>query len=533
MVAITASMILKRLHILAQLLLYCTTSVVSYKILVAGDAGGGSHYYILERIAKALAQRDHDVTVYVSDMYTKHRQEPSLKFVTYESLVTMDEWEGLLSNITSSYLSGEDFLSQIQSQLKAIPFVFKLMRDQCHSALVDKQLLNQLREEHFDIIVGDFYFICTSLLGQALDKPYVLIDSPLPTARHYSVNNNPINPSYIPATQTGFDHQMKFVTRLMNSFQVCLEYLIGFKLFADYDHLKQIHNIKPEVSTFTTLGQAEIFFMNNDFTLDFPKPLMPNTIPVGGILTRPGKPLHPELEAFVQGSEDGTIIFSLGGYVSIVKQDMADMFAGAFARLKQRVIWKQRGKTPRVTPPNVKMMEMIPQNDLLGHPNTRLLVYHCGVNGAYEAIYHGIPVICLPVFYDQPDIAQRIASKGAGLRLDINTVTSEILVEAIQRVLDDDSFRSNMRTLSAIFKDKPNHPADEVALWTEYVVRHGGAGHLRSAAYDLNLLQYLLLDVILFLTICIITVIVIMATCCRCFVVIVKRKFCSKKVKAE
>ncbi|XP_072042635.1 UDP-glucuronosyltransferase 2B10-like [Amphiura filiformis] len=525
-------MILQRLYTLAQLLLCCTTSVVSYKILVAGDAGGGSHYYILERIAKALAQRDHDVTVYVSNMYTKHRHAPPLKFVTYDSLVTMDEWESLLSNITSSYLSGEDFLSQVQSQLKAAPLVFKLMRDQCHSALSDKQLLNQLREENFDIVVGDFYYICASLLGQALDRPYVLIDCPLPSTWQYSINNNPINPSYIPATQTGFDQQMTFVTRLMNSFQICLNYLLTFTFFADYDHLKQIHNIKPEVSTYTTLGQAQIFFMNNDFTLDFPKPLMPNSIPVGGILTRPGKPLNPDLEAFVQGSEDGIIIFSLGGYVSIVEQDMADMFAGAFSRLQQRVVWKQRGKTPKVIPPNVKMMEWIPQNDLLAHPNTRLLVYHCGVNGAYEAIYHGIPVICLPVFYDQPDIAQRIASKGAGLRLDINTVTSEILVEAIQRVLDDHSFRSNMRTLSTIFKDKPNHPADEVALWTEYVVRHGGAGHLRSAAYDLNLFQYLLIDVILFMTICILIVIVTMATCCRCFIV-TKRKLCSKKVKAE
>ncbi|XP_072042634.1 UDP-glucuronosyltransferase 2B10-like [Amphiura filiformis] len=526
-------MILQGLYILAQLLLYFTTPVNSYKILVAGDEGGGSHYYILERIAKALSQRDHDVTVYVSNMYTKHRQAPPLKFVTYESLVTIDEWEGLLSNTTSSYLSGEDFLSQIQSQLKAAPLIFKVIRDQCHSALADKQLLNQLRENDFEIIVGDFNTVCTCLLGQALDIPYVLIDCPLPATWQYSMTNNPINPSYIPATQTGFDQQMTFMTRLMNSFQICLNYLLSFPFFANYDHLKQIHNIKPEVSTYTTLGQAEIFFINTDFTLDFPRPLMPNTIPVGGVLTRPGKPLPSELEAFVQGSEDGIIVFSLGGYVSIVQQDMADMFAGAFARLQQRVIWKQRGKTPRITPPNVKMMEVIPQNDLLGHHNTRLLVYHCGVNGAYEAIYHGIPVICLPVFYDQPDIAQRIASKGAGLRLDINTVTSEILVEAIQRVLDDDSFRSNMRTLSTIFKDKPNHPADEVALWTEYVVRHGGAGHLRSAAYDLSLFQYLLLDVILFMTLCIIIVIVTMTTCCRCFIVTVKKKICSKKVKAE
>ena len=72
-----------------------------------------------------------------------------------------------------------------------------------------------------------------------------------------------------------------------------------------------------------------------------------------------------------------------------------------------------------------------------GHANTRLLLYHCGPNGAFEAIYHAVPVICLPVFYDQLDIAQRFVSKGAGLRLDINTLNSETLVNAITRVTED------------------------------------------------------------------------------------------------
>ncbi|XP_072049034.1 UDP-glucuronosyltransferase 2A1-like [Amphiura filiformis] len=517
---------------LMHLIIYCATSTVCYKILVVGGPGVGSHYYIVERIAKALAQRDHDVTVYVDNMYTRHRQSPPLKFIMYESLVTMKEWEGVMSNTTSSFLSGEDFFSQIQSQLKAAPLIFKLLRDQCRAALVDTQLLNQLRNENFDIIVGEYTI--TSLLGQALDKPYVFIMCALPASWQLSLIYNPVNPSYIPALLTGFDHQMTFTTRLMNTLQICMDHLfIMFKILRDYDYLKEIHNIKLDASTYEAFSQAELYFMNTDFTLDFARPLMPNTIPVGGILTGPANPLDQELEAFVQGSEEGIIIFSLGGYVSIVKQDMADMFARAFARLPQRVIWKQRGKNPRVTPPNVKMMEWIPQNDLLGHPKTRLIVYQCGVNGAYEAIYHGVPVICLPVFYDQADVAQRLASKGAGLRLDINTVTSEMLVKSIQRVLNDDSFRSNMQTLSTIFKDKPNHPADEVALWTEYVVRHGGAGHLRSAAHDLNLFQYLLIDVILFLTFCILIVIVVMVTCCKCFVVSVKRKICPRKMKPE
>lgn len=39
-------------------------------------------------------------------------------------------------------------------------------------------------------------------------------------------------------------------------------------------------------------------------------------------------------------------------------------------------------------------------------------------------------------------------------------------------------------------------PAESVVYWTEYVIRHKGAPHLRSHALDLTWYQYFLLDVI-------------------------------------
>jgi glucuronosyltransferase len=41
-------------------------------------------------------------------------------------------------------------------------------------------------------------------------------------------------------------------------------------------------------------------------------------------------------------------------------------------------------------------------------------------------------------------------------------------------------------------------PLDTAIFWTEYVIRHGGAPHMRSAALDLSWYQYLLIDVIAF-----------------------------------
>jgi glucuronosyltransferase len=58
-----------------------------------------------------------------------------------------------------------------------------------------------------------------------------------------------------------------------------------------------------------------------------------------------------------------------------------------------------------------------------------------------------------------------------------------------------------MKKLSAMIRDQPQMALDRAVFWTEYVIRHNGAPHLRSAATDLYWHQYLLLDVLLVLAI--------------------------------
>ena len=61
------------------------------------------------------------------------------------------------------------------------------------------------------------------------------------------------------------------------------------------------------------------------------------------------------------------------------------------------------------------------------------------------------------------------------------------------------SFRQNIKKLSTLSRDEPENSLERTIWWTEYVLRHKGAKHLRSAAIDLEWYQYLLLDVIVFL----------------------------------
>ena len=74
-----------------------------------------------------------------------------------------------------------------------------------------------------------------------------------------------------------------------------------------------------------------------------------------------------EWKEYLQSAgDDGVVIFSMGSYAAGIDENIASMFAGAFAQIPQKVIWKLNGKPSTSLPSNVKVVDWIPQNDLLG-----------------------------------------------------------------------------------------------------------------------------------------------------------------------
>lgn len=63
-----------------------------------------------------------------------------------------------------------------------------------------------------------------------------------------------------------------------------------------------------------------------------------------------------------------------------------------------------------------------------------------------------------------------------------------------------------MQKFSALSKDTPDKSLERAVWWTEYVLRHNGAHHLRSSALELTWYQYILLDVIGLLSVLILLV---------------------------
>ncbi|XP_012354775.1 UDP-glucuronosyltransferase 2B4 isoform X3 [Nomascus leucogenys] len=266
-----------------------------------------------------------------------------------------------------------------------------------------------------------------------------------------------------------------------------------------------------------TMAKAEIWLIRNYWDFQFPHPVLPNVEFVGGLHCKPAKPLPKEMEEFVQSSgENGIVVFSLGSMVSNTSEERANVIASALAKIPQKVLWRFDGNKPDTLGPNTRLYKWIPQNDLLGHPKTRAFITHGGANGVYEAIYHGIPMVGVPLFADQPDNIAHMKAKGAAVSLDFNTMSSTDLLNALKTVINDPLYKENAMKLSRIHHDQPVKPLDRAVFWIEFVMRHKGAKHLRVAAHDLTWFQYHSLDVIGFLLTCVATVIFIITKCLFC-----------------
>ena len=59
-------------------------------------------------------------------------------------------------------------------------------------------------------------------------------------------------------------------------------------------------------------------------------------------------------------------------------------------------------------PKHVQPIKWGPQNDILAHPATKAFITHAGANSLYEAAYHAVPVVAIPIFGDQPRNAAQV-----------------------------------------------------------------------------------------------------------------------------
>ncbi|XP_042610493.1 UDP-glucuronosyltransferase 2A1-like isoform X4 [Cyprinus carpio] len=501
----------------------------TYDWLYTEISGEYSHWHNMRAIIDALVDRNHSVTVLVSSSSptVQHTRKERFDFNVFKVNTKKEEANAVWSDFIHLWMN--DTATKYETVLniwRVMSNFMLLFTDICKGMFHNEDLLHTLRESHYDVLFSDPMMPCTDLMVQKLNIPHVLsLRATFAYTFERLCGQMPAPPSYVPAValQDHLTDHMSFTERVENMLLYIMHMTI-FRLNMKFTFDPLYTEIWGKPTTMCeTMGKADIWLIRTYWDFEYPRPLLPNFKFVGGLHCKPAKPLSKDLEEFVQSSGDhGIVVFSLGSMIGNLTLERANTIASALGQIPQKVVWRYNGKTPETLAPNTKLYDWIPQNDLLGHPKTKAFITHGGTNGLYEAIYHGVPMVGLPLFADQPDNLMHMKTKGAAVFLDVNSMQSKDLVDALKTVINNPSYKESIMRLSRIHHDQPMKPLDRAVYWIEFVMRHKGAKHLRVQAHDLSWYQYHCLDVVAFLLsiIALITFLFIKTCCClfrKCF----------------
>lgn len=365
-----------------------------------------------------------------------------------------------------------------------------------------KQLQNYPDNFKFDLVIHDFNagFCLLAFLEKFNNPPVISITAFNEMSTLARLMGNVLTPSI--STLYAFKTLQKgFINRFVNYGMQVVDAAIR-----EYYMNPKISKIVRDSTPFNLPPAAELrkrtqlVMFNYSPVVDAGVQLSPNVIPVGGLQIHPVKPLPRDLEDIMNSRPKGVVLFALGTNIHIesIGRERLIYILEAFRKIPEyTVLCKfELENMPVPLPKNVFLRKWLPQNDILGHNNTKLFITHSGMLSTQEASWHGVPMLGMPIFADQYTNIERSVERGVAEQLLWPDVTTEALHSKIVKILEDPSYATNMKIVSQLFRDQPELPLDRAIWWIEWVMRNPNTGHMRGISHELNFIELQSIDVI-------------------------------------
>jgi len=226
------------------------------------------------------------------------------------------------------------------------------------------------------------------------------------------------------------------------------------------------HKIDFSVETWPRLSLLELVFCPADF--DFPG----RNSPEGALFVEASIDLERKDAAFPWDRLDPNkplVLCSLGSLLTMKAAPKASRFYQMFLRaIRERpalqavvAIGSHLKAGDFDCPPNALLVGNVPQIDLL--KRSALMVGHGGISSVKECIFLGVPMLLVPMAYDEPGNAARVIYHKLGIRLDFEQVSPATLGQCIETLLKDGTYHANAERMSQKFKQiEQQSPACEV-----------------------------------------------------------------------
>ena len=312
---------------------------------------------------------------------------------------------------------------------------------------------NTMRTLAADLLLVDQFWQQGSSIAEHFALPFVTV-----CCGQAMVRENAIPPSW-----TGLSYSPSLLAALRNNLTYAATDLMVRPLVKALNDLRRKWRLKPLrrlddcYSPFAILAQQPAAF-------DYPRRALPDCFHyTGPFHDSRGRPPVPF--PFEQLNGKPLIYASMGTVGNRVEQVFLEIARACVGLDAQLVVSLGGGKTPAqigALPGAPLVVGYAPQLDLLAR--SALTITHAGMNTALESLSFGVPMVAIPVSYDQPGVAARVKWTGAGEVLPLARLRSDRLRPLVERVLTQKSYRLHATRLQAEIRkvDGVNRSADIV-----------------------------------------------------------------------
>lgn len=250
----------------------------------------GSHWLSMRDVVRELHARGHHTVVLAPEVNIHFKEEDFFSLETYPLSYTQEEYHKLLVQSLSEAFEPKPFVKLFKESVETTKKVSALYYSSCAAILHNKTLISHLNSSSFDLVLTDPVFPCGALLAKYLDIPAVFFLRSIPCEFDFEGTQCPNPSSYIPRLLTKNSDHMTFLQRVRNMlYPLFLNYFchIGFIPYANLAS----ELLQREVSLVDILSHASVWLFRGDFVFDYPRPIMPNMVFIGGINCVHRKPL--------------------------------------------------------------------------------------------------------------------------------------------------------------------------------------------------------------------------------------------------
>lgn len=252
-------------------------SVNGLNILIVVGWFANSHFLAFARLFRHLAEKDHNVTVL--SYYPDKKPVANYRNVEVENLDTMIQKMKILTHIGNVKT---DKLTMYQCpHLIAVGAQLN-----CETVLQSKNVQEFIRERNdFDLILlEDFFSDCFWPLVQMYNCPVIRLISHILTPWHAKHTGNPLSSAFVANIHLKLNVEMSFFERmenfLMNSFD---NFYYDNHIESAQKELARKYLPVNDETYDSSVFNVSLVLLNTHYTLNIPRPLVPNIIEVGGI----------------------------------------------------------------------------------------------------------------------------------------------------------------------------------------------------------------------------------------------------------